>query len=91
VVIAPHSQRTLVAELDFRTTSGAHTTAVITDKAVLEPRGGELVLTAVHPGVTVDEVREATGWELRVADDVATTAAATEAESAALDELLARG
>jgi glutaconate CoA-transferase subunit B len=29
VVIAPHSPRTFVGELDFRTTSGAHTTAVI--------------------------------------------------------------
>jgi glutaconate CoA-transferase, subunit B len=91
VVIAAHSRRTFVERLDFRTTSGAHTTAVITDMGVLEPRGGELTLTAVHPGVTADDVREATGWELRVADEIATTPDATEAERAALEELLARG
>src|SRR3954453_16855662 len=50
VVIAPHSRRTFVEELDFRTTSGAHTTQVITALGVLEPRDGELTLTAVHPG-----------------------------------------
>jgi glutaconate CoA-transferase subunit B len=34
---------------------------------------GEMVLEAVHPGVTVEEVRAATGWELRVASDLETT------------------
>src|SRR3954467_11286216 len=56
VVIAPHSPRTFVERLDFRTTSGAHTTSVITDLGVLEPRGGELTLTTLHPGVTVGQV-----------------------------------
>ena len=78
-------------ELDFRTTSGERTTQVITDLGVLEPRDGELTLTAVHPGVTVDQVREATGWELRVAGEVATTEPPTEEELGALRELLARG
>ena len=37
---------------------------MITDLGVLrpDPSGGELRLAQVHPGVTVDEVREATGW-----------------------------
>jgi glutaconate CoA-transferase subunit B len=91
VVIASHSRRTFVPELDFRTTTGAHTTAVITDMGVLEPRDGELMLTAVHPGVAVDEVRAATGWELRVADEVTTTPPATDEEQRALEELLGRG
>jgi glutaconate CoA-transferase subunit B len=91
VVIAPHSPRTFVEELDFRTTSGSHTTTVITDLAILEPRNGELTLTAVHPGVTVEQVREATGWELRVAETVATTDPPTDSELSALRELLARG
>jgi glutaconate CoA-transferase subunit B len=92
VVIAPHSRRTFVEELDFRTTSGAHTTAVITDLGVLEPaRDGELTLTTVHPGVTVEQAREETGWDLRVAADVATTEEPTEEERSALQELLARG
>jgi glutaconate CoA-transferase, subunit B len=90
VVIAPHSTRTFVERLDFKTTSGERTTAVITDLGVLEPSDGELTLTAVHPDVDVDEVREATGWELRVADEVATTEPATDEELLALRELVAR-
>jgi glutaconate CoA-transferase subunit B len=90
VVIAPHSPRTFVERLDFRTTTGARTTAVITDLGVLEPRDGELTLTALHPGVTVEQARDATGWELRVADELATTEPPTAEELAALEELLAR-
>jgi glutaconate CoA-transferase, subunit B len=91
VVIAPHSTRTFVDELDFRTTQGAHTTLVITDLGVLQPVDGELTLTAVHPGVTVGQVRAATGWDLRVAEPVATSPEPTAAELAALRELVARG
>jgi glutaconate CoA-transferase, subunit B len=91
VVIAPHSPRTFVPELDFLTTTGARTTQVITDLGVLEPRDGELTLTAVHPGVTADQAREATGWDLRVAEEVATTPEPTDEELGALKELMARG
>jgi glutaconate CoA-transferase, subunit B len=91
VVIAPHSRRTFVERLDFRTTPGGHTTAVITDLGVLAPRDGEPTLTAVHPGTTADQVREATGWDLRIADRLETTPEPTGDELAALRELLARG
>jgi glutaconate CoA-transferase, subunit B len=75
--------------LGFR---GRGPTAVITDLGVLEPDPGtcELVLTQVHPGVEVDRVREQTGWELQVADDLRTTAPPTGEELAALRELLER-
>ncbi len=36
-----------------------------------DPATCELTLTAVHPGVEAATVRERTGWELRVADDLA--------------------
>ena len=90
VVIAPHDTRTFVERLDFLTTTGVRTTAVITDLGVLAPREGELTLTTVHPGVTVQQVQEATGWELRVADEVATTEPPADEELRALEELLAR-
>jgi glutaconate CoA-transferase subunit B len=35
-----------------------------------DPETRELVLTELHPDVTVDEAQEATGWELRVAPDL---------------------
>jgi glutaconate CoA-transferase, subunit B len=48
---------------------------VITDLGVLEPdpHTCELTLTALHPGVTVEQVRENTGWDLVVAERLATT------------------
>ena len=90
VVIAPHSPRTFVEKLDFKTTTGGHTTHVITDLGVLEPREGELTLTQVHPGVSVDEVKAATGWELRVAEPVSKTDPPTAEELSALRELVNR-
>jgi glutaconate CoA-transferase subunit B len=56
---------------------------VITDLGVLEPDPDtrELVLTALHPGVTVSQVRAETGWELQLGpDELRTTAAPTGAE-----------
>lgn len=49
--------------------------AVITDRAIFRfhPDTREMVLASVHPGTTVEEVREMVGWPLRVAPDVATT------------------
>jgi glutaconate CoA-transferase subunit B len=75
--------------LGFR---GGGPAAVITDLGVLEPdpASRELTLTAVHPGVSVDDVRAATGFELRVADDVAVTPEPTAEELSVLGELTSR-
>ncbi|HEY3775736.1 MAG TPA: CoA-transferase [Solirubrobacteraceae bacterium] len=112
VVIAPHSPRTFVERLDFRTTvgfgdaagdrerwgfTGKGPTAVVTDLGVLTPEKSdptdharELTLTQIHPGVEVDQVRQATGWDLRVAEDPARTQPATDEELSALRELVSR-
>jgi glutaconate CoA-transferase subunit B len=79
-----------VERLDFLTTVAAPE-AVITDLGVLEPDAtGELTLTQIHPGATVEEVREATGWELAVADGLRTTEPPTSEELDALRELMRR-
>jgi glutaconate CoA-transferase, subunit B len=91
VVIAPHSTRTFVDKLDFLTTTGGRTTMVITDLGVLEPVAGELTLTALHPGVTIEQVKANTAWELRVIDDPAITPDPTESELKALRELVSHG
>ena len=59
---------------------------MITDIGVLEPdpETAELVLTALHPGHTVEQAMAETGWTLQVAVDVGVTAAPTTAELAAL-------
>ncbi len=91
VVIAPHNKRTFVERLDFVTTAAAPN-AVITDLGVLEPDPdtGELRLTKLHPGATVEEAREATGWDLAVVDDPAVTEPPSEAELTALRGLVTR-
>lgn len=91
VVVAPHSPRTFVERLDFLTTVAAPS-AVITDLGVLEPdpETKELTLTRLHPGVEIDAVREATGWDLAVADAPSTTEGPSADELAALRELIAR-
>jgi glutaconate CoA-transferase subunit B len=68
---------------------GTPPATVITDLGTLRPRedDGELELTAVNGGVTVDEVREATGWELRVREPVSVTEPPTDAELATLRSL----
>jgi glutaconate CoA-transferase subunit B len=68
---------------------GGGPTRVITDLGVLEPDVAtcELVLTAVHPGVTQARVRDATGWDLRTADNVATTEPPTDEELVMLRQL----
>ena len=65
---------------------------VITDLGVLEPDPAtcELTLVATHPGVSVDDVRAATGWPLRVSDDVAVTGEPTREELDTLRDLHAR-
>jgi glutaconate CoA-transferase subunit B len=62
---------------------------VITDLGLLEPDPDscELTLTQVHPGVEVDDVRAATGWELKVAESVAVTEPPTEPELSLLRAL----
>jgi glutaconate CoA-transferase subunit B len=71
---------------------GAGPTAVITDLGVLtpDPVSRELVLTAVHPGVTVEQVRAATGWDLKVSPDLGETVAPSDDELAMLRDLHAR-
>ena len=48
---------------------------VITDLCLMEPdpESGELMVTSLHDGVSRDQVREATGWDVGFVDEVATT------------------
>jgi glutaconate CoA-transferase subunit B len=92
IVIVRQSPRAFVEKLDFITSLGHErgSTVVITDLGVLRPAdGGELELVALHPGVEVEQAREATGWELRVAADLATTDPVTDRELDTLRDLRA--
>lgn len=61
---------------------GAGPVRVITDLGVLQPdpETAELVLTALHHGVTVEQVWAETGWPVQVAADLMITAPPTSIE-----------
>lgn len=89
-LLTPHTKRRFPTQLDFRTSAGflsgrterqaanlrgGGMLAVVTDLGLMEPdESGELVLTALHPGATVEQARENTGWDLKVASNLQTTA-----------------
>jgi glutaconate CoA-transferase, subunit B len=97
IVLLRHSPRAFVREVDFITSvsrqlNGANASrcsAVITDLGVLRPSAddGELELVALHPGVELDQVLEATGWPLRVREPLQVTEPVTERELAELRAL----
>jgi glutaconate CoA-transferase subunit B len=80
-VLTPHQKRRFPEKVDFRTSAGflggraereaahlrgAGPQAVVTDLGILEPdETGELVLTALHPGATLEQARLNTGWDLK--------------------------
>jgi glutaconate CoA-transferase, subunit B len=68
---------------------GKGPTMVITDLGVLtpDPATCELTLTRLHPGIAVEQVRNATGWDLAVAPELGETAPPTADELAVLREL----
>jgi glutaconate CoA-transferase subunit B len=65
---------------------------VVTDLCTMTPdeETKELEVVSLHPGVTREKVREATGWEVRCAPRVDETPAPTDRELDALRDLNAR-
>ncbi len=88
-ILTPHQKRRFPERVDFATSAGflagraqreaagvrgAGPQVVVTDLGLLEPdQSGELVLTAVHPGITAEQVQANTGWALKVAADLRET------------------
>jgi glutaconate CoA-transferase, subunit B len=84
-MITPHQKRRFPEKVDFRTSigflsggdarqktgvRGGGPEAVVTNLGILKPnKNGELVLSAMHPGVSFEEVQEHTGWALKQASD----------------------
>ncbi len=103
-VLTPHQKRRFPEKVDFRTSAGflggrpereaaklrgAGPQAVVTDLGILEPdESGELILTALHPGCTVEQAKANTGWELKLAPELRVTEPPTEEELRILREEL---
>ena len=71
---------------------GAGPMKVISDKAILEPdpKTGELTLTTLYPGVSVDDVKAGVSWPLAVSPNVVLASPPTAQEVEALRRVLAR-
>src|SRR5690348_14418335 len=65
---------------------GGGPAAIITTQCVFRfpERGGEAYVASLHPGRTVDDVQNETGWEIKVARDVVETPPPTQAELEAI-------
>ncbi len=86
--LTQHSPRAVVARVDFISgagynperakTLGAHgaPTCLVTNLGVFgwNPDTGRMVVRSLHPGVTPDQVRQATGFPIEIPADVARTA-----------------
>ena len=86
-IIMPQTKRSFVDKIDFVTSpghlggerpkewQGDGPTVVVTGLGVygFDRATGEMTLESLHPGVTVEQVQENTGWEMRVASDVRET------------------
>lgn len=103
-IITPHQRRRFPRRVDFRTSagflggraerealglSGKGPEAVVTDLGILQPdEKGELTLMALHPGKTVEQVQENTGWEVKVSPNLERTSPPTDEELRILREEL---
>ena len=92
-----HSVRRFVEQVDYISVPGWRRRSaaglaggprlVITSKAVMDFEDGRMRLRSVHPGVSVEEVCAATGFELRIPADVPATPLPSTRERAALARL----
>jgi glutaconate CoA-transferase subunit B len=89
LVIAPQTRRGFPERVDFITSpgfidgpdtrrslglTGGGPAMVITDLGCYEFTDGEMILTSLHPGCTLEQVRNNTGWDVRVSAALETTA-----------------
>ncbi|MCY4382823.1 MAG: 3-oxoadipate--succinyl-CoA transferase [Nitrospinae bacterium] len=81
-----HDRRFLVPRVDFSTQSG-RLSHLVTPIALFEKKSTGLEIASVHPGHSVDEVIENTGFELERPSVVAQTHAPSAEELGALEEL----
>lgn len=95
-IITPHQKRRFPEKVDFITSAGflanrserAATGArgggpqgIVTHLGIMEPdETGEIILTGLHPGASVEQVKENTGWDIKIADHLTITEPPSENE-----------
>ena len=95
-IMTPHQKRRFPEKVEFMTSAGfisgkgareeaglrgGGMVGVVTDIGMLEPdENGEMILTALHPGKTVEDAKANTGWDLKVAEQIRVTKPVTKKE-----------
>jgi glutaconate CoA-transferase subunit B len=103
-IMTPHQKRRFPEKVEFMTSAGfingnndrkdrglrgKGMLGVVTDIGFMEPdESGEMILTALHPGKTVEEAQANTGWALKVAEKINVTKPITKKELKILHEEL---
>lgn len=102
LIIAPQSKRSFPERVDFITSPGfvdgpegrrklglpgGGPVMVITNMGCYGFADGEMVLTSLHPGCSVEQVRENIGWEVRISSQLTTTEVPTDGELRIIREL----
>lgn len=103
-IMTPHQKRRFPEKVEFMTSAGfidgkgaresrglrgGGMLAVVTDIGIMEPdASGEMILTALHIGRSVEEAKANTGWELKTAASITTTEPVTKKELKILREEL---
>jgi len=88
-IITPHQKRRFPEKVDFITSAGflSHRKerensgargkgpqGVVTHLGILEPnKDGEMVLSAIHPDVEIQSIKENTGWDLKISENLRKT------------------
>lgn len=88
-IITPHQKRRFPEKVDFITSAGflSHRKerensgargkgpqGVVTHLGILEPNEeGEMVLSAIHPNVEIRSIKENTGWDLKISENLRKT------------------
>jgi glutaconate CoA-transferase subunit B len=95
LIIAPQSKRSFPERVDFITSPGfvdgpegrsklglpgGGPVMVITNMGCYGFADGEMVLTSLHPGCTIEQVRENIGWDVRISSQLTTTEVPTDEE-----------
>ena len=102
IVIMPHEIRRFVEKVDFITTPGHLINGssrsnlnipgngpdvVITTLGVMKFNDGELYLASYHDGVSIDDIKDNTGWDLKISNNLKKTIPPTVSELKVLRSL----
>ena len=94
-VIMPQGKRSFPEQVDFITSPGfvdgpaarrrlgmpgSGPAMVITNMGCYEFADGEMVLTSIHPGCTIQQIRDNIGWDVSIPTELTTTAEPTAEE-----------